>query len=112
MTDSNEPLQRLSESTEPLEQQVNRYASNLKHIDELLERARNGAAGRAAHAGIQAQLEKAGNDRDRFSEHLDQLKQMPPDALSEELIEKSGPMGIWDAVAMELERLVERVERK
>ncbi len=112
MTDLNGPLERLSESTEPLEQPLNQYVANLKHIDELLARARKGAAAMPSPAAVRARIEKAQSDRDRLSESVDQLKQMPSEAVSEEIIEKAGPMGIWDAVAQELEKLVERVEHK
>ncbi len=112
MTDSNESLERLSESTEPLERQINHYQAQLKHIDQLLERASKGVATSSEPAAIRAQVEQARKDRDKFSGHLDALKKMSPAAFSEKIMEKSGPMGMWDAVAGELEKLVERVERK
>jgi len=30
----------------------------------------------------------------------------------EDIIEKRGPMGIWDSVAQQLEKLVEKLEKK
>ncbi len=110
MTDPDQSLERLTESTEPLEARINQYQANLRHLDDLLERAKS--AGTGAEPGVQAQLQKARNDRNRLSERLDELKQMSPDDLSRELIGKAGPMGLWDAVATDLEKLVERVERK
>ncbi len=112
MTDSNQSLERLSESTEPLEQRINQYAANLKHIDELLSRAKKSAAGMPAQSGVHAQVEQAKRERDKFSEHLDQLRRMSSEQFSEHVIEKSGPMGVWDAVAEDLEKLVERIEKK
>lgn len=112
MTDLNGPLERLRESTEPLEQPLNQYVASLRHIDELLARAKRGAARLPRRPELQAQIEKATNERDRLSEHVDKLKTMSPDEVSEEIIGKVGPMGIWDAVANELEKVVERVEHK
>ncbi len=111
MTDSN-PLERFSESTEPLEQRINQYAANLRHIDELLSRAKQGTAGLPAHSEVHAQVAKAKSDRDKASAHLEKLRKMSSEQFSEELIEKSGPMGVWDAVAEDLEKLVERIEKK
>jgi uncharacterized coiled-coil DUF342 family protein len=102
----------MTDSNQPLEQQINQYESQLRHIDELLERAGKGAAGKPEHAEVHAQIEKVKTERNRFSDHLDRLKNMSPDDLSEEIIEESGPMGIWDALAQQLEKLVERIEGK
>ncbi len=112
MTDSNSSLERLSESTEPLEQRINQYQANLKHIDELLRRARQATAGMPAQSDVHAQVARAKIERDKFSEHLEALKKMSSEQFSERIIEKSGPMGLWDAVAEDLEKLVERIERK
>lgn len=112
MTDSNQSLERFSESTEPLEQRLNQYAANLRHIDDLLSRAKQGAAGMPAHSDIHAQVEKAKSDRDKVSAHLEKLRKMSSEQFSEELIKQAGPMGVWDAVAEDLERLVERFEKK
>ncbi len=95
MTDSNETLERLTESTfEPLEKPLTLYAAHLRHIDEILERTSRSAV--AAPAEIETTA----------------LKRMSPDDFSEKIIEKSGPMGIWDAVAGQLEKLAERIERR
>lgn len=93
------------------EQRIDQYASRLKHIDGLLERLSKGGAGSSEHADIHAQIPDLKNERDRFSMHLDGLKQSSNDNLQKEMIEKSGPMAIWDALAQKLEKLVERFER-
>ncbi|HKB59229.1 MAG TPA: hypothetical protein VKC56_04200 [Gallionellaceae bacterium] len=112
MTDSDTSLERLSESTEPLAQHINRYAANLQHIDALLSRAKKGAAALPAQSDVQAALAKAARDRDLAASHLEKIRKMSSAQFSQELIEQSGPMGIWDAVAEDLEKLVERVEKK
>lgn len=112
MTDSNQSLERFSESTEPLEARINQYAAHLRHMDELLGRAKQGAARMPAQSDVHARLAKAKTERDKFSEHLDQLRKMSSEQFSERVIEKAGPMGVWDAVAEDLEKLVERIEKK
>jgi hypothetical protein len=39
------------------------------------------------------------------------LKQGSTAEMQEEMIEEAGPMGVWDALAQQLEKLVERIER-
>lgn len=112
MTDSNASLERLSEPTEPMAQYVNRYEANLRHIDDLLNRAKAGASTLPAQSDVHAALAKAAADRDLASAHLDKIRKLSSEQFSEELIEQAGPMGIWDAVAEDLEKLVERVEKK
>lgn len=112
MTDSDTSLERFSESTEPLAQHVNRYAENLQHIDALLSRAKQGAAALPAQSDVHAALAKASRDRDLAASHLEKIRKMSSAQFSEKLIEQAGPMGIWDAVAADLEKLVERIENK
>jgi len=52
------------------------------------------------------------NRRDPLAGQLDALKLRDPSDWQEEEIEKAGPMGIWDAVAEQAEKLVERLEKK
>src|SRR5674476_1468490 len=91
---------------------TSQYESQLKHIDELLERASKGVARSPLHADTHPQIAKAKSERDRLAKHLDVLRKMSPNELSEEILEESGPMGIWDALAQQLEHLVERIEQK
>lgn len=112
MTDPNASLERLSETTEPLAQYVNRYEANLRHIDDLLSRAKQGAAALPAQSDVHAAVAKAAGDRELASNHLENIRKLSSEQVSEEMIEQAGPMGIWDAVAEDLEKLVERVEKK
>jgi len=50
------------------------------------------------------------NERDKFAQHIDTLKQGSTADMQEEMIEGAGPMGVWDALAQQLEKLVERIE--
>lgn len=96
-----------------VEQHIDQYESKLKHIDELLERARKGIADAHEHADIHAQIASVKNERDRFAQHIDALKQKSTDELQEEMIEDIGPLGIMlDALAQQMQSLLERIERK
>ncbi len=87
-----------------VEQQVKRYEAHLKHLDELFDKA---AASDTAAAQDKLKTLKA--RRDAFAEHIEALKHGKTDitTFEEDLIAKSGPMGVWDAIALELEKLIE-----
>jgi uncharacterized coiled-coil DUF342 family protein len=93
------------------QQHIERYQSHLKHIDELLERSQKGAASHPEAADIEAQVAKLKTERDRFAQHIDTLKQGTAAEMQTEMIKEAGPMGVWDALAQQLEKLVERIER-
>jgi DNA repair exonuclease SbcCD ATPase subunit len=92
-----------------VEQHITKYESHLKHIDELLERAHEGVAEGPEYEETRAELEGLQQQREKLASHLDELRLKSLENWREEEIEKSGPMGIWDAVAQQLEKLVERL---
>ena len=91
------------------EQHIMEHESRLKHIDELLARARAGAG--PGQAEISPELEKLAAQREELAGHLERMRLRPRNDWREREIELAGPMGIWDAVAQQLEKLVERLER-
>lgn len=93
-----------------IEQKIDFYESHLKHIDELLERSSKGVTKSPEHADIHAQITNLKNERDQFAKHIDTLKQGSTADMQEKMIEGAGPMGVWDALAQQLEKLVERIE--
>src|SRR5450759_2112 len=101
MTDLNHLMQR----------NIMEYESRLKHFDELIERVHKGVGKGPEHAEIRDTLVSLEQDRDKFSIWLDELRLKPLGNWRVDEIEKAGPMGIWDAVAQQLEKLVERIER-
>lgn len=96
----------MNETDRLVEQHIREYQSRLTHLDELLERAH--AKATTTH---REQLEELGAERDRLASHVDRLAEAESPGTRDKLLEKAGPMGIWDAVAQQLERLVERLER-
>jgi len=89
-----------------VEQQIRHYESHLKHIDELFDRVE--ASG---HTESVIAAEELRPQRDAMHEHVEHMRLKSLDDWREEEIEKAGPMGIWDALAQQLEDLVERIER-
>lgn len=93
-----------------VEQHIKQYELRLKHMDELFVRAT--AAVTPAVPAISEQLATMIEERNKFASHIEKLRVKSLDHWQTELIAKSGPMAIWDIIAQQLEKLVERVERK
>ena len=92
------------------EQHILEYESRQKHVDELLVRART-ASEAPEHADIRDRLQQLEQEQDRLAIRLDELRLTNLDNWREEGIEKSGLMGLWDALAQQAETLVERLEK-
>lgn len=101
----------MSNIAQLVEQHIKEHESRLKHVDELLERARKVVAEQTEHADNKAKLSTIAQERDKLATRLDDLRLRSLDDWREEELEKAGPMAAWDAVAMQLERLVETLER-
>ena len=93
------------------EQHIIEHESRLKHFDELLDRAGKRSDKLTKQPEIETELENLRKERDRLASRVDELKLRSLEDWKKEEIEKAGPMGIWDAVAQQLEKLVERIER-
>lgn len=92
-----------------VQQHILEHESRLKHVDELLERARGDVGKTGGEAAVE--LESMKQERDQLTRQVEALKQRPAEAWSGEDFEKFGPMALWDTLAKRLERLVERMER-
>jgi len=95
---------------ERVQQHILEHESRLKHVDELLERTQHGIA-KTGGIDTAAQLASAKAERDKLFSRIEEYKQRPPDQWSEEEFERKGPMVVWDTLAQQLEKLVERFER-
>jgi len=94
-----------------IEQHIREYQSRMQRIDELMERARKGLSESPAPEKGHAELEEASRGREKLATLYEELKLPSTENWRKEEILKSGPMGIWDAVAQQLEKLIERLER-
>jgi hypothetical protein len=102
-------MTEMTELNRLVQEHILAHEARLKHVDELLGRAQQKAAGAAGDAS--AQLASLKQERDRLSRQVEEFKVRPPEQWSEEEFEKTGPMVIWDTIAQQLEKLVERIER-
>ena len=90
-------------------EQMSRYQAHLKHLDELLERAHQREVEAAKH---KTELKEITGKRDELARYVSDLQHIDVEHWKEEEIEKAGPMGLWDTLAQQLEKLVERIEKK
>ncbi len=93
------------------EQHIKEYEMRLARLDSLLARAEDKMGESATHAEHRAQLETLKEQRDKLASWLEDSRGKPLEHWKVEEIRNAGPMGIWDAVAQQLESLVERMER-
>ncbi len=93
------------------EQRVKEYDLRLRHVDEILDYAGKELGNGRYEAETKALLDKVKADRDKLANWLEESRHKPLENWREDEIRKAGPMAIWDAVAQQLERLVERLER-
>jgi hypothetical protein len=101
----------MKDITQLAEQNILEYKSRQKHIDTLLEQAHKSIGEGPEHAEARDQLAELKKHRDKLVDHLDDLKRRKPDEWLEEELEQSGPLMIWDEVAHQIEKLVERFEK-
>jgi DNA repair exonuclease SbcCD ATPase subunit len=92
-----------------VEQHIVEFESRLKHIDELLTRANEGVKGEQQE--LATELKELTVKREELAGHLEEIRHNALEEQREKEIEKAGPMGIWDAVAQQLEKLIERLGR-
>ena len=94
-----------------VEQQFIEHESRLKHIDELLDYAHSHASVRDVAVEAQQELEDIKNLRAELKESLDHMRLDSVQEWENETVRRAGPLGIWDAVAQRLEKLVEHLDK-
>ena len=94
------------------EQHIREYEARLDHIDELAARAREAAAHRPDHIRVHTELDDLVSQRNRLAVQLADIKAKAAGEWEQEELVRSGPMAVWDALAQQLEQLIERVEMK
>jgi hypothetical protein len=95
---------------ELVEQHIRQHESHLKHIDEMLRRAHEQVEAGNAPPEAEQELKELKGEREKLAGHLTEMKRKGPEDWERETLERAGPMGIWDAVAQRLEKLVERLD--
>jgi Mg2+ and Co2+ transporter CorA len=94
----------MDEITKLAEQHVRESESHLKHIDELMERARGARAKASPTNEFESLLAQTQQDRDRLVQHLDDIRRQPV-AEWPRLVEHGKRLkGVLEAVGLQLER--------
>jgi predicted mannosyl-3-phosphoglycerate phosphatase (HAD superfamily) len=92
------------------EQHILEYESRQKHVGEILDQVRERTATGAEHSDLRAQLEELEQQQDRLTVRVDEFKLKNLENWQEEEIERSGLMGLWDALAQQAEKLAKRLD--
>lgn len=92
------------------EQRIGEYGMRLRRLDERLGHAEKKLIESPDEAEIGVQLERLKEERDRLAAWLDETRRTPIGNWRKNDIGRSGPMGVWDAIAQQVEKLVERIE--
>ena len=94
-----------------VEQHIRENEARLKHVDEVLAQAHKEESETSKASDIDDDLAILRGERDQLASHFDELKMKSLQDWQQESIEKAGPMAIWDALAQQLEKLLERITR-
>jgi len=101
----------MTDANHLMRKNIMEYETRIKHFDELIARAEKGVGTGPEHAEAADSLASLKQQRDKFAVWLDELRLKSLENWRVDEIEKAGPMGVWDAVGQQLEKLVERIER-
>ncbi|HSH43379.1 MAG TPA: hypothetical protein VK973_14745 [Arenicellales bacterium] len=93
-----------------VEQHIRLHESHLKHIDEMLRRAHEHVEAGSAPPDAEKELAELKGERERLAGELSEMKRREPQQWELDTLSRSGPMGVWDAVAQRLEKLMERLD--
>jgi hypothetical protein len=105
------PEEQMTDVNRLAEQHIRESESRLRHIDELVARARDRVGELPEYAHVHTELDELVKKRDTYAVRLHDMKQKAAGEWQQHEVEQSGPMGVWDALAKQLERLLERVEK-
>jgi hypothetical protein len=86
------------------EQHILQSESHLRHIDELMVRAREVPLKGTASDETAALLARIKLDHDRFTQELDEIRRLPARERSEVLKRAEGLKGVLENVGLELEK--------
>lgn len=89
-----------------IEQHFLEHEARLKHVDELLEKARQASESDAPETS--EQVSGFTQQREEIARSVEELRSRPLAEWQEKSIEEAGPMAVWDALAIQLENFLER----
>jgi len=91
-------------------QHIREYESRLKHIAELYARAHNVTEHLDENHESRSELRKYSETKSQLEKQAAEIRTMSTEDWRKETIKNAGPMAIWDILAQQLEKFVERHE--
>lgn len=91
----------MTNTNELMDQNILEYESRQKHAQELVIRARELVGRRPQDDATRTQIELLTQQHDHLSRQLNQMQ--------DKNIRDAGPMAVWDILAGDLEKLVEKL---
>ena len=89
-----------------VEQQILRYQSHQKHLDEMVEKARKALENHPEREKHAKTLDEILKRRDELQVRVEEMALKNPSDPEEE-VEKAGLMAPWEVLAQDLEKLLE-----
>ena len=89
-------------------QHIREYESRLKHIAELYARAHEATRNLDENHRSCAELKTFAETKSQLEQQVAEIKTMSTDDWRRETIKNAGPMAIWDILAQQLEKFIER----
>ena len=99
----------MSTASHLVEQHVQESAARLRHVDELMDRARRATQQRAAPASMEAVLQRIQAERDHLARELEAIRGLPAAEASEAARRGQGLQGTLGAIGLELEKALTSV---
>lgn len=91
-------------------QHIREYEARLKHIAELYARAHEATRHLDENHQSRSELKTFSETKSQLEQQASEIKTMSADDWRSETIKNAGPMAIWDILAQQLEKFVERHE--
>jgi hypothetical protein len=91
-------------------QHIREYESRLKHVAELYARAQKATQHLGEGHQSKSELKSLSERKSEMEEQAVEIKTMSTDDWRKETIKNAGPMAVWDILAQQLEKFVERHE--
>lgn len=100
----------MTNKSQLIEQHIREYDSRLNHIDEMMKKAHAATTESPEHKDLHTELSDLSLEHQKLEVRIDEFKLKSNDWKLEEIV-KDGPMGALDALAQQIERFVERLEK-
>ena len=88
------------------EQHILESASRLRHIDELMARARSAPLKEETAIGTEALLRQIESDRNKLARELEEIQRLPRDEGSDIVKRGEGLKGLLESVGLQLEQVL------